>query len=803
MRRSVIWVGAVALAAAILLVTSPAPPAAARGADEAQVAKVREILAGLGYTETPYVPDSAGREVPALKVDAIGAPGLGDEIPPECQQIPIVSEAGPTVIGTQIAYDDRPGSMSPGDTRTYFTVYLFSTEYVDCANAWAKQQYDFMSGKSPRYRDGDPFTVGGSPAVVARNYFRSKMEATRGNRIYSMSGSDGTLNCGNIRVDLGNVLMDSQGERNYHAELTAEAKAKARQKLTEIGQALANANVCTGSWQSPASATPGPFAVGLGCQYSAEEGVLCSTRTSNQPAGAGPDDITYEWSWDGSVDGRTTGDTYARPDGEVTSGDHAVTVRAIDKRTSTRSSSERWTFTKPGGGGGQPGTGGEEPGTGAEPPAGPAAPGFSLSVSCTKGSQETGLKMEVPVACEAKPSGQPAGAPLEYSWTWDGKPVKGGPVLLSQTIAPGDTAAHVVTVQATDPKSGATSPVASTYIGRSISPLSFVPLEVWAGVNEFLTGKPDPTPPDPSKESGGTIVVAVLLGAAAAAAAALGGKASDSPLVSGLATAAGGVADAVAGITAPASGVKAAAGPSGSAQGAATGRTAVAGTPASGSSVEGDIMVGATSGDPFAAIDGSLDAGHAPQASAPAALPSQPGSSSPAPNAAAANRERLRTGDEVMIGASASGDPFSALGEWDPRWTEAAEASASTGRARDAVEDLAAINVGTPSDHLERVDRRIALEAEVKNRALDKERAQRQVRNAAARVNQLEKDGQTNTDAYQAASTQFDAADRRVTEAVEEHGKALQSLNDYLVKHPDTGSSGTAGGSGKPGGPAR
>ena len=47
MRRSVIWVGAVALAAAILLVTSPAPPAAARGADAspaAAVLKAKSVL---------------------------------------------------------------------------------------------------------------------------------------------------------------------------------------------------------------------------------------------------------------------------------------------------------------------------------------------------------------------------------------------------------------------------------------------------------------------------------------------------------------------------------------------------------------------------------------------------------------------------------------------------------------------------------------------------------------------------------------------------------------------------------------
>jgi len=823
MPRHLVWVGAFALALGLLAVALPAPPAAAQGPDEAQVAKVREILTGIGYAD--------------LQQNGIGAPGLGDEIPPVCQLIPLTSgsPAEPTVIGTQLLFDDHPDSMDPGDTRTYFTVYLFSTEYLDCANAWAKQQYDFMSGKSYRYRDGDPFTVGSSPAVVAANYFRSKLQATRGDRIYSMSGSDGTLNCGNIRVDLGTVLMDSQGERNYHAELTAEGKTKARQKLTEIGQALANANVCSGSWQSPVSATPGPFAVGLGCQYSAEEGVLCSTRTSNQPAGAGPNDITYEWTYDGTLDGRTTGDTYARPDADVTPGEHTITVRAIDNRTKTPSSSERWTFSKAGGGGA------------------PAVAGFTLTVSCTKQGEQSGVvNSEVAVVCEAKPSGVPADAPLSYTWSWDGPPVPGatGSILTSKSIPPGDTATHVVTVKATDP-TGATSPVASTSVARSSSPLSFIPPEIWAGVNNVLTGTPDPTPPDPSEDSGGLIIVSVILGTAAAAAAALGGKAADSPLASGLATAAGGVADAVSGITAPTPAVKPAAGaapgastaikPASGAQSAptqATGSqagavaagvsgpaTAAAATTASGPPSGTSAEEAPGIGDAMGILDGTFGEGLQAAGGARGA-PADGGSASLGPPAGTSTgqaapspvtvkdprqmEDERQAGDlkrQVLTGATLTGDPFSVMDGKLPDATgspEAAAAAAATRPAREVVEDLAAINVGTPSDHLEHVDPGIELEADLEHKRLDMDQLREQAKDASARKQQLEKDGQAGTDAFRSAGEQVEATKKQWSEAFDDWTKARASLDLYRKDHPASGSPGAGGaGSGKPGGPGR
>ncbi len=436
MPRHLVWVGAFALALGLLAVALPAPPVAARGADGAQVAKVREIITGLGYTETPYVPDSAGREVPALKVDGIGAPGLGDEIPPECQQIPIMSEAGPTVIGTQIAYDDRPGSMSPGDTRTYFTLYLFSTEYLDCANAWAKQQYDFMSGKWP--------TVPGQRPVHSRRLTGGRSARTTSARSWKprgatgstqMSGSDGTLNCGNIRVDLGNALMDSprgaqlprgadsRGEDKGQAEAHRDRPgARQRERLQRLLAVAGERNA-------------GPLRRGPGLPVQRRRGrpvqhphVEPARRRRAQRHHLRVD-VRRDRGRRARPATRTPARTPRSTPGEHT--DHRQGHRQPDQDTFLERALDVHQA-------GRRGSAGERGCLGRSGVRGPRFAGRGRLHPHRElhetGDRRASSNSEVIVVCEAKPSGQPVGGSLAYAWSWDGPPVPGatGSILTSQ-----------------------------------------------------------------------------------------------------------------------------------------------------------------------------------------------------------------------------------------------------------------------------------------------------------------------------------------------------------------------------------
>ncbi len=160
---------------------------------------------------------------------------------------------------------------------------------------------------------------------------------------------------------------------------------------------------------------------------------------------------------------------------------------------------------------------------------------------------------------------------------------------------------------------------------------------------------------------------------------------------------------------------------------------------------------------------------------------------------------------EILTGAVLTGDPFSVIGGKlpDAESPEAAAAAAATQPAREAVEDLAAINVGTPSDHLEHVEPGIELEADVEHKRLEMDRLHQQIEEDAARKQQLEKDGQAGTDAYRAADEQCEATAKRWSDAVDDHKQAQQRLDQYRKDHPRSGSPGAGAESGRPGGSGR
>ena len=167
--------------------------------------------------------------------------------------------------------------------------------------------------------------------------------------------------------------------------------------------------------------------------------------------------------------------------------------------------------------------------------------------------------------------------------------------------------------------------------------------------------------------------------------------------------------------------------------------------------------------------------------------------------------QREKLDREILTGAVLTGDPFSVIGGElpDAESPEAAAAAAATQPAREAVEDLAAINVGTPSDHLEHVEPGIELEADVEHKRLEMDRLHQQLKDAAARKQQLQKDGQAGTDAYRAADEQCEATGKRWSDAVDDHKQAQQRLDQYRKDHPRSGSPGAGAESGRPGGSGR
>ncbi len=205
--------------------------------------------------------------------------------------------------------------------------------------------------------------------------------------------------------------------------------------------------------------------------------------------------------------------------------------------------------------------------------------------------------------------------------------------------------------------------------------------------------------------------------------------------------------------------------------------------------------------------------GAPPAGGSPSGPPEGPPGGDAAPDPATVGDGRLvedlhqaeKLDREILTGAVLTGDPFSVIGGKlpDAESPEAAAAAAATQPAREAVEDLAAINVGTPSDHLERVEPGIELEADVEHKRLEMDRLHQQIKEDAARKQQLEKDGQAGTDAYRAADEQGEATAKRWSDAVDDHKQAQQRLDQYRKDHPRSGSPGAGAESGRPGGSGR
>ncbi len=209
----------------------------------------------------------------------------------------------------------------------------------------------------------------------------------------------------------------------------------------------------TGSSTSPCGpgvpAPAGPFAVsGYGCQYEeASDGVRCAAMVMNACPGA---ELEYEWRLDGVVVPGFAGEVFSPTGLGLCAGEHTVLVSARDTKNNLTAPGMSWTFTS---------TLGPPCGTGS---------GGSLAVATPACNY---LSTEDRIMCLTQVSGAPAGAEIEYEWTWNGTvQAETGSLLDLMPVSPAFKI-HSFQVRARDKVSGQTTAIASTTLQVGSPPL--------------------------------------------------------------------------------------------------------------------------------------------------------------------------------------------------------------------------------------------------------------------------------------------------------------------------------------------
>jgi hypothetical protein len=227
----------------------------------------------------------------------------------------------------------------------------------------------------------------------------------------------------------------------------------------------------TGSSTSPCGpgvpAPAGPFAVsGYGCQYEeASDGVRCAAMVMN----ACPDaELEFEWRLDGVVVPGFSGEVFSPTGLGLCAGEHTVLVSARDTKNNLTAPGMSWTFTS---------TQGQ-----------PCGSGTSASLTVATPACDY-LSTEDRILCLTQVSGAPAGAEIEYEWTWNGTvQAETGAMLDLMPVSP-EFKIHSFQVRARDKVSGRVSPPASTTVQVGSPPLvtreEYIRVETPSGPFEF------------------------------------------------------------------------------------------------------------------------------------------------------------------------------------------------------------------------------------------------------------------------------------------------------------------------------